>query len=175
MFGYVTKEREFGAIDRILAEVAAQLRALGWPLAGAVQVNSGACTGGAHDMDLRLLHDDGTIRISQSLGRHSAGCRLDPAGLEDAVGRVALALAAAPAPRLLIVNKFGRQEAEGRGFRSVIAEAMGAGIPILTGVRQDHFAAFSEFSGDYATELPADREAVLDWCRRSAWVPPCSS
>ncbi len=167
MFGYVTTQGERGEVDRLLADVAECLWREGWPLAGAVQVNSGTCDGGACDMDLRLLDGSGTVRISQSLGPMSDGCRLDPAGLEDAVGRVAAALGAAPPPRILIVNKFGRQEAEGRGFRPVIAEALSAGIPVLSGVAHEHLADFTAFAEGMATELTPRAEAILRWCHAS--------
>lgn len=162
MFGYVTTGRERGEADRLLAGVAAHLAGLGWPLAGAVQINTGTCEGGDCDMDLRLLDGSGTIRISQSLGSLSDGCRLDPTGLEDAVGRVSASLHRTP-PRLLIINKFGRQEAEGRGFRPVIAEALMQGIPVLTGVGHDHADAFATFAGGLATPLPPTPEGILGW------------
>lgn len=167
MFGYVTTRGARGEIDQLLAEVAARLQADGWPLAGAVQQNSDEiCAGGPCDMDLRLLDGGGTIRISQALGAQSEGCRLDPAGLEAAVGRVAVSLLrSGTMPRLMIVNKFGRQEAEGRGFRPVIAEALGAGIPVLTGVGHDHEAEFATFAGGLATELAPDIDTILGWCR----------
>jgi hypothetical protein len=162
MFGYVMTESARGGADRLLAEVALHLAALGWSLAGAVQVNSGGCEGGACDMDLRLLDDGRTIRISQSLGSLSDGCRLDPAGLEEAVGRVSASLRRT-APRLLIINKFGRQEAEGRGFCSVMAEAMMQGIPVLTGVGHDHADAFAAFADGMATPLPPTADGILGW------------
>ena len=162
MFAYVTTGRERGDADRLLAGVATRLAGLGWPLAGAVQVNSGNCAGEACDMDLRLLDSGETIRISQSLGRMSDGCRLDPAGLEEAVGRVSASLRRAP-PRLLIINKFGRQEAEGRGFRPVIAEALMQGVPVLTGVGHDHADAFAAFADGLATALPPTPEGIFDW------------
>lgn len=165
MFGFVVTDAARGGTDRLLAAVAEALATDGWLLAGAVQINSGGCEGADCDMDLRLLDGSGTIRISQSLGRLSDGCRLDTGGLEDAVGRVTAALHAPQKPRLLIVNKFGRQEAEGRGFRPVIAEALGAGIPVLTGVGHDHAGGFAAFAGDMAEALPSDHAALLGWCR----------
>ncbi len=165
MFGYVTTGGKRGEIDRLLATVADRLAADGWPIAGAVQLNSGRCEDGDCDMDLRLLDGSGTIRISQSLGALLEGCRLDPAGLEEAVGRVLFRLGGTTPPRLLIVNKFGRQEAEGRGFRPVIAEALAAGIPVLIGVAHDYETDFAAFAGGLASRIPAEPAAILDWCR----------
>ena len=63
-------------------------------------------------------------------------------------------MAAGPAgARLLIVNKFGKHEAEGRGFRSLIAEALASGLPVLLGVNQMNMHSFQAFAGDMAEPL----------------------
>lgn len=154
-----------GEGDRLLAEVAEALVARGWPLAGVVQINTdrgeAAC-----DMDLSVLGLGRRVRISQSLGPHSQGCRLDPEGLETAVGLVAGTLAGTP--RLLILNKFGKAEVEGRGFRPLIGEALAAGIPVLTGVKPLNLDGFREFAGGFEEPLEADITAILRWCDRVA-------
>lgn len=160
MLGYVRIGDERGTASLLLAGVADGLARDGIRLAGAVQINTDrpdcAC-----DVDLRILGDAGpSVRISQSLGAAARGCRLDPGALEDAAHRVSRALAGAD---LLIVNKFGKQEAEGRGFRTVIAEALDAGVPVLTAVAGDQAGAFRDFAGDLAEEVRAER--ALAWCR----------
>ncbi len=164
MLGYITTEGR-GAADRLLAEVAAQLRAEGWQLAGAVQVNCDRTDGLPRDMNLHVLTGADVVRISQNLGAGSRGCRLDAAGLEQAVGLVATALGGRPQPRLVIVNKFGMQEAEGRGFRPVIGQALAQGIPVLIAVGADNLAAFEAFAGGLAAPVVADLTAILGWCR----------
>lgn len=160
MLGYIRIGDTRGTANVLFAEIAGTLARDGVALAGAVQINTDVpdC---ACDVDLRILGDDGpSVRISQSLGAGSKGCRLDPGALEDAVHRVSRAIEWAD---LLIVNKFGKQEAEGRGFRPVIAEALGAGLPVLTAVAADQAEAFHAFAGDLAQEVPvAD---ALNWCR----------
>jgi hypothetical protein len=152
-----------GETDRLLAAVAALLEAGGWPLAGVVQVNSGR-PGRRHcDMDLRVLGRSEVIRISQNLGEESRGCRLDPDGLETAVALVEQSLEGAP--RLLILNKFGKAEIEGRGFRAVIGQALAQGVPVLMGVKSLNRPGFETFAEGLAQELPADLDALLDWCR----------
>ena len=74
------------------------------------------------DMDVRVLPNGPMIRISQNLGRAARGCRLDAGALEAAVVMAERGIAAGA--DLLIVNKFGKQEAEGHGFRALIAEAL---------------------------------------------------
>lgn len=161
MLGYVIGA-ERGAVDDLLASVAALLVARGWPLAGVVQINSE--TGGAThcDMDLQVLTRDTRVRISQRLGPLSRGCRLDPQGLEEAVGLVEHALD--QGPRLLIINKFGKAELEGRGFRPVIGRALASGVPVLTAVNQTNLAGFEAFSDGMGTALPPQPGPVIDWC-----------
>ena len=61
----------------------------------------------------------------------------------------------------------GRGEAEGGGFRDVIAEAVGQGIPVLTAVRPDFADAWQAFGGEAACEVSADLDAITDWLARA--------
>lgn len=153
--GYVTLE-ERGATDRLLADLARGLLAGGVAVAGAVQHNVDC--GVDCEMDVQVLPDGPVIRISQKLGAGSSGCRLDAGALETAVAEVTQRLAGA---RLLIVNKFGKHEAEGRGFRQMVADAVAGGLPVLIGVNATNLAAFRDFAGDLAE--PVAPEAVAGW------------
>ena len=163
-----------GASDALLADLAARLAQGGLRVAGAVQINTStkareALRAGIApdpddicDMDLAVLGDDGpAIRISQSLGPGSSGCRLDTGALQLAAGRVAARLD--QGADLVILTKFGKQEAFGRGFRDVIGQALGAGLPVLLHVGPDQRAAFDDFAAGMAEELHP--EAIEDWCR----------
>lgn len=172
MLGFVCPEGR-GAADLLLAEVAERLRARGVRLAGAVQINVERVPGRACDMNLHALAGTQVIRISQSLGPGASGCRLDPDGLERTVALVEQALAGS-GPDLVILNKFGKQEAEGRGFRPLIGAALAQGVPVLTAVRQANRAAFECFAEGIAEEVPADAEAVLAWCDRAMVYSPVS-
>ena len=158
--GYVTGDGR-GETDRLLAEVARGLQAEGWPLAGVVQHNTERAGQTRCDMDLQVLGRAERVRISQSLGGAAQGCRLDANGLETAVGLVEASL---PEARLLIVNKFGKAEIEGRGFRLLIGEALGRGLPVLVGVKRDNLTGFAAFAEGMAEALPADAEALTAWC-----------
>lgn len=173
MLGYVQAETR-GQSDETLAAVVRELKARGWALAGAVQVNHRAAPDRAGEMDLHVLATGSVVRISQRLGPLARGCRLDPAGLERAVGLtegVLASLAGQGAPRLLVVNKFGKQEAEGRGFRPLIGRALAEGIPVLTAVSPRNLPGFAAFDEGMGDPLPADRAAILDWCRSVSGVP----
>lgn len=161
MLGYVVADGQ-GAADLVIREVADRLRAEGVDLAGAVQVNSDPDPARKCEMDLHVLSRGSIVRISQNLGALSQGCRLDPDGLERAVGLVTQALA--EGPDLLIVNKYGKQEIDGRGFRPLIGEALAMGIPVLTAVNRGNVDQFLAFAEDLAEVLPGDVQAVFDWC-----------
>ena len=156
--GYVMVPGQ-GETDRTLTAVAEAGLARGLPLLAAVQHNTDC---GYHcDMDLRILPGDTQFRISQNLGEESSGCRLDPAGLEAAVAEVAARLSGAG---VLIVNKFGKQEAEGRGMAPLIADALERNLPVLLGVNGLNLPAFQTFAGGLETALAADIDQVVEWC-----------
>lgn len=151
-----------GDTDQLLAGLADRLAGMGVRTCGTVQINSACERDGPCDMDVRVLPDGPLIRISQSLGREARGCRLDPGALETATGLSEQRLDGA---QFVIVNKFGKQEVQGRGFRTLIAEALARDIPVLVGLNRLNAEAFLEFTGDAATELQPDPEALLAWAR----------
>lgn len=154
-----------GETDAFLAGLAQHMQTRGLRLAGTVQINIDRDCGHLCDMDLMLLPDGPVVRISQDLGAGSTGCRLDAGALETAVALSRDRLAGAD---LLIVNKFGKHEAEGRGFRELIAEALSRGLPVLTGVNSQNLAAFQTFSDRAAERLSPDIDSVLTWTLAAA-------
>lgn len=166
-----------GDTDLILFKLAGLLAARGLRCCGTVQVNSERADAGPCDMDVHVLPDGPVLRISQDLGRGSRGCRLNPAALETAVGLVAASLH--QSADVLIVNKFGKHEAEGRGFRSVIAEALSDGIPVLVGINSLNLPAFMEFSQGLASGLPCESAVLADWvtasCTRRLTAQDCAN
>lgn len=156
MIGYLSLPSETDP-QAHLARLAATLTAAGHRVAGAVQIDS---TPDRHDcdMDLRVL-DGPTFRISQSLGPHATACRLDAGALAAAVRAVEDRL---PGADVLILPKFGRQEAIGRGFRSVIAQAVAQDVPVLLHVppeQREDFARFCDGMGQHVAP-----GALAEWC-----------
>lgn len=149
-----------GEADRILARLSAGLADAGLRLAGAIQVNTDQGADCACDMDVLVMgEEDMPIRISQSLGSGSTGCRLDAGALEVAAARVSARLAGA---ELLILPKFGRQEAIGRGFRSVIAQAVAQDVPVLLHVPPEQRADFERFCEGLGQRVPPGQ--LAEWC-----------
>jgi hypothetical protein len=149
-----------GATDALLSAAVAWLRARGIVPGGTVQTNPPCAGREKCDMDIHVLPDGPVLRISQDLGVASRGCRLDMSALETAVAEAGRRLDGAD---LLVVNKFGKQEGEGRGFIPLIAAALDRGLPVLVGVNALNLAAFEAFAGGLAQPLPAEPEAIADW------------
>ncbi len=98
-------------------------------------------------MDLLILPQGPVVRISEDRGDLARGCTLDPGALEQSVAEVQQRLSGSD---ILIVNKFGKREAEGKGLVPVIGDAVDLGIPVLVGVNGLNLAAFLAFAGDEA-------------------------
>jgi nucleoside-triphosphatase THEP1 len=161
MLGYIISD-EPGEADALLGQVAKALIADGVRLTGVVQHTTRE-DGAKQDMALTLLPDGPRIGISQDLGKGATGCSLDPEGLEHAAGLVAVALD--QQPQLLVLNKFGKQEAEGHGFRAAIGAALSQGTPVLIGVGRAKLPLFLDFCGELGEELPKQGDALLAWSR----------
>lgn len=148
-------------IDAFMADLAGRLKQRGLRLGGVVQHNDGDCDGPCRAMALEDLASGLRYAISQDLGSGAGACRLDPAGLAAAGGALAAALAGGA--DLVIVNKFGRQEALGQGLRQEIAAALLAGLPLLVAVREDVLPAWRDFAGEGWIALPAESAEVEAW------------
>lgn len=158
-----------GDTDQILHQLSQRLLAAGHSPSGVVQVNSERTDSCHCDMDVQVLPKGPVIRISQSLGENARGCRLDPAALEEAVALTERALQADA--EILIINKFGKHEAEGRGFRAVIGEALALEVPVLVGLNQLNREAFFEFVGDLGIALAPNVDTLEVWARAQLCQP----
>lgn len=158
---------ERGAIDLLLSGIAEQLQADGATLVGIVKDQShGSRFANGCDVKVRVLPEGPVIQITQELGAGSDACRLDPGAIAQAVAKVeALPFQNAD---LFILNKFGPEEAAGRGFCNAIAAALERDIPVLVGVGAASKPAFDSFAGGLATALEPQPDALLAWYRGSA-------
>ncbi|KAB2917367.1 MAG: DUF2478 domain-containing protein [Hyphomicrobiaceae bacterium] len=154
-------------INELMLKVANALRAEGVRLQGTLQENTGSAR--CSTMSLIALATGERIGISQDLGPSAKGCRLDARGLSEMAATLDTTIKAEF--DLLILNKFGRAEAEGNGLRSTFAYALGIGKPVLSAVRPPYLEAWSRFHGGLATDLTPHFDAVIAWCRRAVAQP----
>ncbi|MBI5262718.1 MAG: DUF2478 domain-containing protein [Bradyrhizobium sp.] len=149
------------AADRFLADLGYGLRDMGVHVAGLVQHNQFLRDRAKCDMDIEELASGDILRISEYRGNSARGCRLDRSALSDALGLLKRALAEEPA--VLVLNKFGKVEAEGGGVRDTIAEAAELGIAVVVGVPARNLDQWRNFAGDLADESELDQVRVKRW------------
>ena len=64
---------------------------------------------------------------------------------------------------LVIVNRFGRQECEGKGLSYLVERALSADIPVVIAVPSHRFADWIKFAGGMSVKLRCDRGALDAW------------
>ena len=106
------------------------------------------------DMLLENIKTGRQLPISEDRGPGARGCQLDVHGLTAAMVELQIDLQAST--DLLVLNKFGKSEAEGGGFRPLIAGALEHGIPVVIGVSWRNVEAWRVFAGEHAKEVLLD-------------------
>lgn len=162
LFAAVRYRRD-DAVDAVLETMARGLQARGARVAGFIQreTDTGAdCCPTTHLEDLATGERH---LISQPLGNGSKGCRLDPRALAGLCGQLDAALARGA--DILVLNRFGKGEAEGHGFRAAIERALVAGTPVLTAVQDAYLPAWRDFSGECGTMLAPAPAEIEAWAR----------
>lgn len=148
-------------VDDLLRDMSGGLRARGLPVAGFVQERLSAPACGCpgillHDLASGVAHD-----ISEKRGPGASGCNLDWAALTERAAELERAIAA-HAPALVIVSRFGKAEAEGRGFCGVIETCLERSVPVLVAYRAAFGEAWTGYHGGLAKELDGrDPPALL--------------
>ncbi|WP_430649804.1 DUF2478 domain-containing protein [Bradyrhizobium nitroreducens] len=148
-------------VDTLLADFAETLARSGERIGGIVQRNVKDGTGCQVGMQAIDLMTGREISICQPLGSGAMACKLDAAGLAEAAVAVARAITADV--DLVVINKFSKQEAAGEGLRDELADAIAAGIPVLTAVPEKCLDAWNDFTGGIGTSLLCERSAIEGW------------
>ena len=108
------------------------------------------------------IADGRDFALFQELGAGSVACALDAESVIDASSRVCADIARGC--DLVVLNKFGKLEAENRtGLIPAFAAAIEAGIPILTSVSPKFAQAWSAFAAPMFNVLPPEMEALDGW------------
>ena len=112
-------------VDEVLETVVRAVQSRGYPVAGYLQRETPDGPGCCSATFLEDVSSGEQLRITQALGAGSRGCRLNPQALADVSGRLLSVVDANT--DLLVLNRFGKGESDGHGFRSVIESAYGLG------------------------------------------------
>lgn len=149
------------AADRLLADYARDLRSQGFRVRGVIKEDAFRGEACSRRMMIVDLDDNSHFLISQDLGPGSAGCCVDPGAI--AAAGIALRRGLAEGADLVVANRFGVLEAGGEGFADEMLALMANGIPLLTVVADKYLDDWLRFTGNAATELPPQRDAVEAW------------
>ena len=149
------------SVDDIVSSFVRELMDEGVRVEGLLQKVNRAAPGGACTVDLVDIATGETYPIFQDLGEGSTACRLDPAGV--VASSVVLRRAIAARADLIVVNRFGSMECQGRGLAQEMLVAMSELLPVLTVVHERYAASWEAFAGGFASRLPATRVALRAW------------
>jgi hypothetical protein len=140
-------------------------RRRGLRLAGVLQHPVCSEVAGHCDVALEELTTGLRTDLFEDRGPGAGGCRLDEAALAEVNGQVACSLDTDP--DLLILNKFGKVEAEGRGLLDLVAMAVERGIPVVIGVPIRNLEPWRQFAGGMSVEFTSDPSEMADWLNRT--------
>jgi len=120
------------AADRFISDLEYRIRDAGIAVAGIVQHNKFTRDRTRCDMEVEELASGIVLQLSEDRGKEARGCRLNRGALSQAGALITASLKTKP--ELVILNKFGKVEAEGRGLRDTLSDAVQPGVPIIVGV-----------------------------------------
>lgn len=157
------------AADRLIAANAYRLRDDGVKIAGLVQINTDVPGRTKCDMAVEELYTRTRFQLSEYRGPAARGCRLDHTRLTDAAGLLMDVF-----DRdldLIVLNKFGKVEAEGGGLRDLIGRAMLLGIPLIVGVPYRNLDQWRHFAGGLSDECEVSQADVARWLMAKRLMP----
>lgn len=152
-----------GQGDDLLGAILDECIQQGWRVRGLV-TQQGKDPQGLLPMQLRDIHTGEVFTISQCLGRDSRGCNLDMGRLAEAGKSLRNALN--EQPDLVVLNRFGYSETQGRGFSQELSQLISAEIPVLTLVSEKYLEGWQVFSAGLAQTLPLERTSIEQWLTR---------
>jgi hypothetical protein len=145
--------------DDLLREFSSDLNARSFRPVGMVQ--AGQCADSS--LSAVLLHSGEKLLLAQDFDPSARGCRLDLGRLQNAGARIADALEAGA--DLMIINRFGKRERDGKGLAYLIERALGADIPVVIAVPSHRFADWIRFADGMSVKLRCERGALEAWWR----------
>jgi hypothetical protein len=151
-------------IQTLLADFAARMTASGLAVAGVVEIATQCDDGGCGRLAVRDLSTSELIPISQDLGPGSTACNLDPRGLASACAAVERAIA--DGADIVVLSKFGKQEAARGGLIDAFRAAFAAGLPIATAVSPAMTQEWRAFAGEYGDFVDARTDSLEAWWSR---------
>lgn len=149
------------AADRFISDLGYKIRDAGIAVAGIVQHNKFIRDRTKCDMEVEELASGIVLKISEDRGKEARGCRLDRGVLSEAAALLSASLE--NEPEIVILNKFGKLEAEGRGLRDTLSDAAQLGVPIVVGVPYRNIEQWRAFTEGLAVECQIGSPRLHEW------------
>jgi hypothetical protein len=149
------------AADQLISDLGYKARDAGIAVAGIVQRNQFIRDRTKCDMEVEELASGIVLKISEDRGKEAQGCRLDRGALSEAAALLSASIK--NEPQLVILNKFGKTEAEGRGLRDTLAQAVQLRVPVIVGVPYRNIEQWRAFAEGYAEECPIGSTRLHEW------------
>jgi nucleoside-triphosphatase THEP1 len=146
--------------DGLLLRFAEDLRRSGHRVVGVVQHH----VHGSRDpnLDAVMLPGDEVVNLGHRIpGDDLGGCDIDNERLATVARTIEAAIE--EGGDLVIINRFGKLEAAGRGLIRLIEQAVDADIPVITAVPAHRFAAWVKYSDGMSVRLACRRDALDAW------------
>jgi hypothetical protein len=136
-------------------------------------VQTGQCADSS--LSAVLLHNGETLLLAQdpdpsAQDPAAQACKLDISRLLNAGERVARALE--QGADILIINRFGKRERDGKGLAYLIDRAFESDLPVVIAVTREHFAEWIKFAAGMTVKLACDRHDLDTWWRRVSMRGP---
>lgn len=148
-------------VDAVLIAAVARIRERGIAVGGLLQHFGERLSNGKRSMWVEDIGSGEMIRLDRPRGPGAIACMLDPDALAQAACMLQRAIV--PGTELIVVNRFGNAEADGRGMRAEFADAICSGAAVLVAVRFSLLNDLEGFLGGPAHLLLPSPAAISVW------------
>jgi nucleoside-triphosphatase THEP1 len=153
--------RDSTAAQSLLAALVARWQAAGTKVVGVIDEGHGIPDRTCRAGTLRDIVSGKRFPIFFETAPSDTSCLIDVPGVEAAAEALLPQISASD---LVVLSKFGKVEATGRGLSAVFEAAIASEKPVLTAVSQKHRDAWQAFAPG-ATVLAPDEAAIEAWWR----------
>jgi hypothetical protein len=146
--------------DRLLLDFVDDLRRAGCRPLGFVQLGR-VPSSDAHTIRLLRLPSGDVVSLRHDPASDAHQCGLETERLVDTAGAIAAGLG--DSADLVVINRFGKLEAKGKGLIDLIRRAGEADIPVLIAVPEHRFETWTRYSCGMSVRITCNRRALDRW------------
>ena len=147
--------------DRLLLDFTEDLRRSGVRTAGLVQLDNPTGQSGDSEVRTVVLSSGEVVPLAHDRNLGAAGCGLDCGQLAGIAKLIEAAIH--EGADLVVINRFGKLEANGKGLIELIQQAAEADLPVLIAVPEHRFEGWIRYSAGMTVRLPCRRAALDRW------------